>query len=266
MKHTAVILATGLATLIPSLGCDNQREDKEPEARVQAAEPESAEPGSTDPNTRPEMVEGDKREPAATGETKEQVSEAKELAKDAAATLRQMKSDAKLKGLIEKSKGVFVVPSYGRGAATVGIRAGEGVLVAKQDGQWSDPAFYDIGGVSVGAQFGGEGGEIALILMSDQALAAFKQGNAFSLNADAKLTLVDYSGLAGASTLGEGKDIVFWSDTEGAFAGLALSVTDISWDDEENPAYYGKQVKLDDVLAGTVTGPKGELQTELKDL
>jgi lipid-binding SYLF domain-containing protein len=90
-------------------------------------------------------------------------------------------------------------------------------------------------------------------------LVAFKDDDTFSLNADAKLTLADYSALKGQTTIGEGKDVIFWSSTEGAFAGIALSATDISWDKEENPAYFGKPVQIADVLDGTVSGKQTEL-------
>lgn len=196
----------------------------------------------------------------------EDAKDASELVKDATQTLRKMKADQGVKTLLSKAKGVFIVPDYGRGAVGVGIRGGEGALLAKEADQWNGPLFYDIGGISVGAQFGGEGGEIAMLLMSDQALRAFKADNTFSLNAGAKLTVVDYSALSEASLGKDVGDVVFWSDTEGAFAGAALSATDISWDDEENPAYYGKKVAADDVLRGNVPSKPGPLAQELKTL
>ena len=61
-----------------------------------------------------------------------------------------------------------------------------------QDGRWSGPAFYNMGGVSIGAQAGVSSGQIALILMDDRALRTFGQDNKFSLNADAGLTFVNY--------------------------------------------------------------------------
>lgn len=112
----------------------------------------------------------------------EDAKDASELVKDATQTLRKMKADQGVKTLLSKAKGVFIVPDYGRGAVGVGIRGGEGALLGKEADQWNGPLFYDIGGISVGAQFGGEGGEIAMLLMSDQALRAFKADNTFSLN------------------------------------------------------------------------------------
>src|SRR5690606_23974863 len=135
---------------------------------------------------------------------------------------------------------------------------------ARQNGQWSSPAFYDIGGISLGAQLGGEGGRIAMLLMSKQALDSFKEDDTFSLEAGAKFTIADYSKLAEETSIGEGQDVILWSDTEGAFAGATLGATNISWDDDENPAYYGKPITPADVLGGKATAPtKGELHKEL---
>lgn len=139
------------------------------------------------------------------------------------------------------------MPDYAKGALGVGARGGEGVMLAHRDGQWSGPAFYDFGGVSVGAQVGVEAGQIAMVLMSDEAVEAFHSTNNFSLNADAGLTLIDWSARAQGS-LGKG-DVVVWSDAEGAFAGADVSVTDIRWDAEENERVHGGDMTSRQILA-----------------
>lgn len=92
--------------------------------------------------------------------------------------------DPQLKQLLGKAKGVFLVPEFGRGAVIVivGGRGGAGLVLAKDNGQWSDPAFYDFGAISLGAQAGGSGGKVAFLLMTDKAVDAFKSGNKISLN------------------------------------------------------------------------------------
>ena len=119
--------------------------------------------------------------------------------------------------LLKKAKGVYIVPDFGRGGLIVGGRGGAGVMLAKHNGRWTDPAFFNFGGVSIGAQAGGSGGSVAFILMSQDAVDAFKNGNQFSLNSGAGLSIVNYSANAQASA-GKG-DIVFWSNTEGRLCG-----------------------------------------------
>lgn len=186
-------------------------------------------------------------------EAGEQGMEARELLSDASSTLRQMQTESELWQLAQEAQGIFIVPHFGRAAVGVGGEGGQGVLLARSNGSWSGPAFYDLGGVSVGAQLGASGGEIAMILMTPAALESFRQENDFSLDVDAGLTIVDYSVMAEA-TAGRG-DVVLWSDMEGAFAGASLGATDIDFDEEENRAYYGQEVRPAQILEGQVDAP-----------
>lgn len=186
--------------------------------------------------------------------------DAQQLVDEAVGVVNQMKQDPQLKKLLAKAKGVYIVPEFGRGALIVGARGGAGVVLAHENGQWTDPAFYDFGAISVGAQAGGSGGAVAFLLMSQGAVDQFKSGNKITLNADSGISIINYSANAQASW-GKG-DIILWSDTEGAYAGAAISLTDLNWDDDSNRAYYGKKVDPSQVLAGKVSGPDA---SRLKD-
>jgi lipid-binding SYLF domain-containing protein len=126
---------------------------------------------------------------ASTGDVKD----SQHLVNRAFAEVQTMEKDPQLKKLMAKAKGVFLVPDFGRGAFIIGGRGGAGLVLSHQNGKWSNPAFYDIGGVSLGAQVGGPGGPIAFLLMDQSAVDAFKSGNKFSLNAGAGLSIVTYS-------------------------------------------------------------------------
>jgi SH3 domain-containing YSC84-like protein 1 len=190
-----------------------------------------------------------------TNSNGDDASDARAQVKKAVKVVSQMKSDAHMRNLLEKSKGVFIVPDYAKAAAIVGGRGGAGVLLLHENGKWSNPAFYNTGGISVGAQAGVAAGSIALVLMTPSAVDTFKNNpNNFSLNANAGLTLVNYSADA-QGTAGKG-DVVFWSDTEGLFAGASLGVSDINSDEGENRAYYGMpNVTPTQILTGAVTNP-----------
>jgi hypothetical protein len=50
---------------------------------------------------------------------------------------------------------------------------------------------------------------------------------------------------------------VAWSDTEGAFGDLAVSVTDINFDEKETGAFYGRKIaSAGDVIGGKVKAPR----------
>jgi SH3 domain-containing YSC84-like protein 1 len=210
------------------------------------------------PRNDGEPPEAGAYEPPETGVAQQQVepeqaAEARELAQDAANTLQKMQVDGELAAALDQAQGVFVVPRYGQAAAVVGVEGGEGVLLVSENGTWHGPAFYNLGGVSVGVQLGAEGGEIAMLLMSDEAVRSFHQEDNFSLSAEAGLTLIDWSERGGVRE-GMG-DVILWSDTEGVFAGADLAVTDIHWDDDENAGFYGRQVSPGEVMMGGADSP-----------
>lgn len=177
-------------------------------------------------------------------------SSAQNLVNDAVQVVQNMEKDQQLAGLMRKAKGIYIVPNFGRGAVIVGARGGVGLVTVRQNGGWSDPAFYDFGAVSIGPQVGGSGGSVAFLLMSQGAVDAFKSGNKFSLNAGAGLSIVNYSA-NGQASWGKG-DIIMWSNTAGAYVGATVSVSDINWDDQNNRQYYGKKVDMTKILNGSV--------------
>ncbi|MBI1181473.1 MAG: hypothetical protein GC201_13030 [Alphaproteobacteria bacterium] len=181
---------------------------------------------------------------------------------DAGKVLAKMQADPNMQGFLSRAHGLFIVPHYARGGLVAGGSGGEGVMVMRGTKGWSNPLFYNVGGISVGAQAGFEAGAVAFLLMNDKSTASFAQQNNFSLDADAGLTIVDYSA-AGQASAGKG-DVVVWSDTKGAFAGAMVGVSDINWDDDENAAYYGSKVTAAAVIKGEVrSAANNPLATQL---
>jgi lipid-binding SYLF domain-containing protein len=75
------------------------------------------------------------------------------------------------------------------------------------------------------------------------------QKNAFSLNANAGLTIVNWSKITGG-TLGSG-DVVAWTDTKGLYGNLvSVGVTDIRYNQKLTSAYYRQTITVAEALAG----------------
>jgi len=196
---------------------------------------------------------------ANTDERKDALNDLKE----ATQVVQQMNKQPEAKQLIDRAKGVFLIPDYGRAALVVGGSGGEGVLLVRTGAGWSDPVFYNLGSISAGAQAGVTAGQLAMVLMTDRAVNSFKGQNTFSLNANAGLTIVNWSA-RGQASLGKA-DVVLWSDTEGLFGGASISVSDISADTEENQAYFGRNdTSPGGILSGKITRRTDE-SAALKD-
>lgn len=164
------------------------------------------------------------------------LQDAKTLVNESTKVVLKMQKQPHMRALLEKAKGIFIIPEFGRGAFIVGGRGGAGVVLAKHDGRWSDPAFFGLGGVSIGAQAGGSGGSMAMLLMTNKAVNDFRGKSNFSLNAGAGLTVVNYSANSQASW-GKG-DIIVWSNTHGAYAGATVSASDVGASTGDNHAFY----------------------------
>ena len=71
-----------------------------------------------------------------------------------------------LGGLIKKAKGILIVPSLLKAGFVIGGEGGQGVLLSRDDnGNWSNPAFYDIGSGRVGLQIGFQDSEVIFVIM-----------------------------------------------------------------------------------------------------
>ncbi|MES2757903.1 MAG: lipid-binding SYLF domain-containing protein [Pseudomonadota bacterium] len=196
--------------------------------------------------------------PAAAGTDARQETAAIKHVTDAAAVVQKMLPEPRMRELLQQAKGVFLVPRYGRAALGVGASGGTGVLLIRRaDGAWSDPAFYNIGGLSAGAQIGAEAGAIALVLNNEKAVNRFMLKNQFSLNAAAGLTLVNWSKIAQGS-VGDG-DVVVWSGTKGLYGSLvSVGVNDIRFSENLTNAYYRQKVAVADVQAGKFSNPHAD--------
>lgn len=177
---------------------------------------------------------------------------------DALAVVRQLEAEPRMKQLLQQAKGVLIVPSYGRAALGVGAHGGAGLLLLKgADGGWSGPAFYDLGGLTVGLQAGAQGGPIALVLNNEKAVGEFMKKNNLALSADAGLTVLNWSRLA-QGTAGTG-DVVAWSGTKGLFGDVvAVGINDIRFNQSLTNAYYGRTLSPREIAAGTASNPQSE--------
>jgi len=161
-------------------------------------------------------------------------------------TFMKDENQAWLKENLNQAKGLIIIPSLLKAGFFVGGSGGSGVLIVKDEktGQWSQPAFYTLGAGSLGIQFGAEAAEIIMMVRTQKAVDALFTSS-FKLGADTSIAV----GPVGAGVKSNiVADILSFSRTKGAFAGVSLEGSVISTKDKWNAAYYGKAVSPADII------------------
>lgn len=182
-----------------------------------------------------------------------QVNDAQELVNDAAGTVRQMRASPEVRraAVLRRALAVMVFPNVIRAGFLVGGEGGQGVLLARTGRGWSDPAFYALGSLSVGAQVGVQDASIVLFIMTRRALDSLLNDNNFTLKATADFAVITISQASQASQAQpHNADVVVWSQAAGLYAGLTVDGTDIRQRLEYDRAYYRAPLSAARIVRG----------------
>ncbi len=192
-------------------------------------------------------------------------SDARGVVDKATATVRAFAADkdyASLPSLLAKARAVLVYPQIIEGGFIIGGSGGSGVLLVHnaKTGEFGSPAFYSMGGVSIGFLAGGQAAEVLLLINSQKALDSLLSSKV-KLGADISIAVGPKGGGQGVAA-----DIVSFAKAKGAFASLALNGQVIEARDKLNAAYYGRPVSpLDILIKGSVSHrSSAALQAALK--
>ncbi len=185
-------------------------------------------------------------QPATAGAT------AEELIEESRITVESMMTDTELpqvRQVVEKARGVLIVPELIKGGFIIGAEGGSGVLLVRgSDGSWSSPAFYTLVAGSIGLQIGGQIAEVIFALMNDGAVEAFL-GNEFKLGADLSIAIGPLGrGIEASTTTNLDKDIYAYSRVVGLFGGGSLEGAKIITRQDINDAYYGAVAPARDIV------------------
>ena len=161
-------------------------------------------------------------------------------------------------GVLRRARAVVICPRVFRAGFLLGGEGGACVLSARAGGgSWTAPAFYTLGGASVGFLIGIQDAEIMLIIMNDRGLTAVLDSQ-FKLGADATATFVELGGgIEGATTAALRADIVGFARTRGLYAGVSLNGSLLSVNSELNRAYYGRPVGGQQIVVGVEVSNPG---------
>ncbi|HVJ52846.1 MAG TPA: lipid-binding SYLF domain-containing protein [Aliidongia sp.] len=184
--------------------------------------------------------------PAARASDQQNLVEKSKLVID---DMKRDKEFGNARELLQRARGVLIVPSLVKGGFFVGGEGGEGVLLSRKGARsWSDPAFYTLASASFGLQIGIEQAELVLIIMNEKALNAVMQDE-FKIGAQAGVAIATLGSTAEASTTSNlNADIVVWSSSSGAYAGITLNGSIIKPRHEWDAAYYGHATTTSDIV------------------
>lgn len=194
-------------------------------------------------------------------------SEAKSTVEKATATVNSFAADKDfptLHGLLKKAKGVLVYPLVVEGGFVIGAAGGTGVLLVRDEktGNFSAPAFYTMGGLSIGFLAGGQAAETMLVVNTQKALDSLLSTKV-KLGGDASIA-AGPKGAGANATFTE--DFISYSKSKGVFANMSLNGQVIAVRDSLNSAFFGKPVTPVDILVKqSVSNPAAApLQAALK--
>jgi len=151
--------------------------------------------------------------------------------------------------LLDKAEAVAVFPGVLKGGLIVGGRGGRGVISRRVANGWSAPAFFDLVGGSFGLQIGVASTDYILLFMNEHAVDSLLSDK-FEIGGEGSAAAGPVGRSTSASTdLKLNAQILSYSRSKGAFAGLELKGVVIKPDNEDNLQVYGMNAR--DILTGS---------------
>lgn len=186
-------------------------------------------------------------------------SDSEERAKQAAAVLNEIMatSDRSIpQELLDKAECAVVVPGMKKGAFIVGAKYGRGYMSCRTGRVgWSAPAGIRIEGGSFGFQIGGSETDLVMLVLNKRGADRLLQSK-FTLGGDVSVA----AGPVGRTSTAETDafmraEILSWSRTRGAFAGISLKGSTLRPDEAANKELYGKAITNREIVEGKVAVP-----------
>jgi lipid-binding SYLF domain-containing protein len=139
--------------------------------------------------------------------------------------------------LLQRARGIAIIPGLIRGGFIFGGRRGRGVLaVRSNDGTWSNPAFITLTGGSIGWQFGAESADVVLIFANDRSVRNIASGK-FTLGGDAT-AVAGPMGRRSTKALTFKSEVYVYVRSRGLFAGAAFEGTRLDVDQQGSERFY----------------------------
>lgn len=158
--------------------------------------------------------------------------------------------------VLSHSKCIAIVPHLVKGGFVFGGKHGRGVATCRTAEGWSAPAFISVGGGSWGLQIGVEGVDLVMVIMNDKGMQQLLSSK-FQVSGEGSAAAGPVGRHASAGTDWKlDTQMLTYSRSKGAFAGLTLEGAVIQQDSDSTTAVYGKDIAFKSILLGKVPTPE----------
>ncbi len=180
------------------------------------------------------------------------IREASRKANDATRVFTQLMGtpDSEIpRDILNRAEAIAIFPGVLQAAFGIGGRGGAGVISRRTASGWSAPAFFKIGGASIGAQIGASRTDYVLLFMNTGAVDSLLQDKV-EVGGEAGIVAGPYGRRASASTTPSlDAGILSYSRSKGAYIGAAIRGVVLNQDNDLNRAIYSGKT------AGEVLAP-----------
>ncbi|MGI6038300.1 MAG: lipid-binding SYLF domain-containing protein [Limnochordia bacterium] len=191
--------------------------------------------------------------PAAAQQVDQQITKAAQTLREVA----EQSDAATMVSILQKSKGVAIIPSMVKAGFGLGGQYGKGIFLERDErGNWYGPAFIGIRGMSYGLQIGVQSVALVLVIANERGLESFHGGN-FKLGGDVSIAAgpLGRRGEVGTDLQLEAS-IYSYSISRGLFAGVSLEGAQVYLDGEMNEAYWGESLEPEAIYSQKATDPR----------
>lgn len=145
---------------------------------------------------------------------------AKEIDASADAAMDRFYKQVKdAKEVVQKAKGMLIMPNVKKGAFIVGGEYGQGAM--RIGGKTVD--YYSMISGSIGFQIGGQAKDVIIAFMSSDALKKFRDSKGWEAGVDGNVALITVgAGESAISAMGEDPIVAFVFDVKGLMADMSL--------------------------------------------
>ncbi|MBC6497878.1 MAG: lipid-binding SYLF domain-containing protein [Alphaproteobacteria bacterium GM7ARS4] len=177
--------------------------------------------------------------------------QAEEILQECVISVKRLLADAentRLRQRLRNAKGIMIFPSILKAGFLIGVEGGRGVMVVKRkNGNFSHPAFFEIGAVSLGAQAGLSDNEALFAIMSERGVISIIQQRV-KLGAELSVAIGTFGAGEETATTASLADVYSFSQSNGIFFGISIEGAYIDADTELNQAFYGRGASVAAIL------------------